>query len=452
MTDLHKSWFSGAPLCAAALVLSACAGDISPSAALGDDDQQACSAISISALEDKSAFLVEANASDDDAWVYFDMDNAEEVSENDSTKVWDLAFRRFLVRSNGGEGGPDTVAVAFTQGSGASFDSVAQPADDGSTDGSGQFRQDGPDPDPEGGNNDGNGHVLNSYPVDPDHGLSEAVVDGWPVYDDQSHRLSPRPETIFTVRSSAGAYYKVEFLGYYSSAHGGAGYPQFKYANHASGWSTDEIALGASGCGDDVVIPTVEVEQDDEIYTVQVNASAEDSWIYLNLGGLDQRVYANDDEAALSLDWDIAFKRTDIMLNGGSSGPGAAGAHDLLNGTFGERTEPPAEGGVEIPQGVLLPIPTTVVYHQDGRGLAMTSQPPRSAGDDDGDLLGDFGWYNYAGFSSGFLDHTIRPRSATYVVRAADGQTYYEVEFFQYYLTLDEQEIAGYIAFRMRVL
>lgn len=437
------------------MLLAACAGDISPDnpvSGVGGLEDEACSAITIEALEDKSAFRVEANASAEATWVFFDMDNGMEVDENDSSHVWDIAFQRFLVRSNGGEGGPDTVAVAYTQGSNVTFANTGVPSDDGTTDGSGNFRQDEEDPDPDAGSNDGNGHVLNSYPVDPEYGVNEAVVNGWPVYDDSTHRLSPRPDTIFTVRSSAGEYYKVEFLAYYSSNHGGAGYPQLIYANHADGWTTDDIPLSVSGCGDEVEIPTVDVQQEGEIYTVQVNASGDAEWIYLNLASREHVLFTEAESPDTSMAWDMAFMRTDVKLNGGSSGPGNAGAHDLLNGTFGERTEAPMEGDIEIPDGGLIPIPTTVEFHQDDGNLAMTNEPPRSLADDDGDLLGDFGWYHYAGFSSGFLDHTITPRSVTYVIRGADGASYYEVEFFQYYLNLEGQDIADYVAFRLREL
>ena len=385
----------------AVILLSACKDDISattePSSTLppaaNNPAAGNCSsnAVSIIALDDKSAFQVEVNASSEDSWVFFDLDNAQEVAEDDAEKVWDIAFQRFLTRSNGGEGGPGNVAVAYTQRAGTTFANTNQPEDDGSVDGSGNYRQDGADPDPEGGNFDGDGHALNSYPEDPNKGGTDPTVDGWPVYNFSNHRISPREETIFTVRASSGEYYKIEFLNYYSSAHGGSGYPQFNYAGHAEGWTTDVVTAN-SGCdgsapgsdedgdgGASPRFPNVDVEQSGDVYTLQVRATEEDEWIYLNLARREQISFPDPVDPAESTDWDIAFMRTGMKLNSGVSGSGNAGAHDVLNGTFGERTGAPEEGAVDTEGGGLIPLlPASVEYHQDeGSTLVMTSQPPQ---------------------------------------------------------------------------
>ncbi len=55
----------------------------------------------------------------------------------------------------------------------------------------------------------------------------------------------------------------------------------------------------------------------------------------------ENRVVAREDSA--STQWDVAFRGTTILVNGGTSGPGQ-GAGLLLDGIFSEITEAPASG------------------------------------------------------------------------------------------------------------
>ena len=55
-------------------------------------------------------------------------------------------------------------------------------------------------------------------------------------------------------------------------------------------------------------------------------------------------IVANADSA--TADWDIAFRGTDILINGGTSGPGN-GAAQLVDGLFEEVIEAPTEGWVQ---------------------------------------------------------------------------------------------------------
>jgi len=108
--------------------------------------------------------------------------------------------------------------------------------------------------------------------------------------------------------------------------------------------------------------------------------------------------------------WDIGFQGQRIIFNGGTSGPGSAAAQ-LVEATFGEVTEAPADG-----------------YLADGANAACSS----------GFVLcpvSGQGWYTYVPFSAdpndgGFLS----PRAGrTIVLRNADGATYSKVRITSYY-------------------
>lgn len=73
------------------------------------------------------------------------------------------------------------------------------------------------------------------------------------------------------------------------------------------------LALLAA-CADDTVGP------EGPTPTSQITVNAADSWVYVDLDGTASVVAVTD--PATSAAWDIAFFGTNVMLNGGSAGPG----------------------------------------------------------------------------------------------------------------------------------
>ncbi|XOZ32995.1 HmuY family protein [Halomonadaceae bacterium KBTZ08] len=72
----------------------------------------------------------------------------------------------------------------------------------------------------------------------------------------------------------------------------------------------------------------------DEIASQRLDASSHDSATYLNLKTGDTLALTAE-EAAASTDWHLAFRRNDIKLNGGNSGPGdVAGAVGVAQSDF----------------------------------------------------------------------------------------------------------------------
>jgi hypothetical protein len=107
------------------------------------------------------------------------------------------------------------------------------------------------------------------------------------------------------------------------------------------------------------------------------------------------RVPASDSN---STNWDIAFRRTRIIFNGGNSGPGLGGAY-MYNGLFNE----------------LKNVAVDSIRADSTRQLAISNRPGE-------------GWYNYDGPNN----LTTPIPGKVLVIRTADGK-YAKLEILNYY-------------------
>lgn len=118
--------------------------------------------------------------------------------------------------------------------------------------------------------------------------------------------------------------------------------------------------------------------------------------------------------------WDVGFRRTTIIVNGGTSGPGAAGAI-IQSKLFDEVTEAPADG-----------------YAVDNKAANPAYAIPTGSGK---------GWYTYNGQTN-----VITPTAGKVLVfKTADGH-YAKVEILSFYkgnkATPTSADISGYYSFR----
>jgi hypothetical protein len=125
------------------------------------------------------------------------------------------------------------------------------------------------------------------------------------------------------------------------------------------------------------------------LYTV--DATSPDQWRYFSF-----RVGSVLDNAG-PRDWDLAFRRYQIIANGGPRFSGAGGVVDLGRVAFARVSSVP-EAGYQVTEG-----------DADPRNPALAS------------------WYSYSYFS-----HVLNPRPHVWAVRLADGR-YAKVEFVSYY-------------------
>lgn len=150
---------------------------------------------------------------------------------------------------------------------------------------------------------------------------------------------------------------------------------------------------------------TVSAELHQNILTV--DATDRENWTYISLLLEGEVVDIND--AATSLKWDLGFKRTAVIANGGASGLGKAGAMALEDISF--------EDILEAPEGD---------YISDTDQIATFAR-------------GD-GWYTYTGPPN----HWILPNAVVYILQTAEGN-FAKLRFIGYYENNETKEGSGNI-------
>jgi len=192
-----------------AVVPSACSSALRQSLSLVDK----VSTGSVSVLDqtgDERTLYIDAtaggiNGQDSNPWVYVSLATGEAVALTDldalDSTAWDLAFKRFIVRTNGGDSGP---------GQGGAI-RIALPWDkvDAST--------------------LGNQMLPSESWFDADCNLKvdenmELVTtfSGWSMYDEATHVLNAA-DVVFITAGADGSLYKVGILDYYSTPTGAHG-------------------------------------------------------------------------------------------------------------------------------------------------------------------------------------------------------------------------------------
>lgn len=121
------------------------------------------------------------DASDPGRWRFFDFSRGS-VVEDPEPGAWDLAFRRFHIIANGGDGFPGRGGIVALEG--AAFDSVRVLP--------------------------GQGYLRTEADGDSTH----AATEDWYRYSFTSHVLRPRP-VVYGVRTADGRYAKLEIVSYY---------------------------------------------------------------------------------------------------------------------------------------------------------------------------------------------------------------------------------------------
>ena len=157
-------------------------------------------------VEDGDNLRTAVDSTDYETWLYFDFESAGQVDEDDADSPWDIAFRRVVIKSNGGVSGDGNVEVAIVDET--SFDEVLVPPAEGwVTD------------------IEGNGFIR-------DPGGTAFNQDPWYDYDLINHTLSPKEGRIYVVRTVEGNFFKLRMDAYYDedavSAH-----PSFTWATVA---------------------------------------------------------------------------------------------------------------------------------------------------------------------------------------------------------------------------
>ena len=137
------------------------------------------------------------------------------------------------------------------------------------------------------------------------------------------------------------------------------------------------------------------------VYTVDARDEGEWRWFDFSRGAVV--------ESTAGREWDIAFRRHDILVNGGEGFAGDGGAVALGGVAFDALTEAPDTGYLGSVAG------------RDSTSAAFD------------------GWYDY-----GFTSHLLEPKPAVYAIRTADGR-YAKLEILSYYCP---EAVSGCLTFR----
>ncbi len=139
-----------------------------------------------------------------------------------------------------------------------------------------------------------------------------------------------------------------------------------------------------------------------ESKSVSINAAAFDKWVYFSFE-TDTIVTVAD--FSNSLEWDIAFHRSDIRLNCGNSGKGKGGCLSMGKVSFDDVTEAPADGTYELDATM------KVLKNYDLANMVEVDEPANL-------LMSQ--WVTRSGMSNTGPLYTVN--NNIYIVRTANGR------------------------------
>jgi hypothetical protein len=188
---------------------SMCSAALKQSLSLVDEVSTARVSV-VSENDDERTLFIDAsvgglNGQDTHPWVYIALDTGQAVAVTDlealSSTAWDLAFKRSVVRTNGGDSGPGMggairIALGWDKVTRATLGNKALPTE-------AWFDAD---------------CMLS---LDAAQNLI-TTFSGWSEYDEANHVLSAA-DVVFITAAADGSLYKVAILDYYGTPTGGHG-------------------------------------------------------------------------------------------------------------------------------------------------------------------------------------------------------------------------------------
>ena len=153
--------------------------------------------------QDDGSIIAVFDARASDKWVYLDFDAGAEVqlTETEQFEQWDLAFRRYKGKVNGGHHGEGQVIVSLLADTELADVSEA-PLTPWTTD-------------------------LPDSEEDDDE-FPEYALGDWFNYDPISHILTPKTQ-VYVLRTTEGDFVKLAYVGYYD-ADGQSGFPSIQWS------------------------------------------------------------------------------------------------------------------------------------------------------------------------------------------------------------------------------
>lgn len=298
-------------------------------------------------------------------YTFYSLETKAEVPYTDSaTTKWDVAFRGTTVLVNGGTSGPGQGQAQVMTGTTYEAQATAPTT----------------------------GYVSD--------GTAKAIPtgsgNGWYNYDPTSHVISPIAGRVILLKTATGKYAKLQITNYYQGA------PANPTGTEPSGY----YSFRAS----------VQLDGSTRLNTTLYSAGQPLAPVHYTFYSFVSKGTVPYTDSA-STKWDVAFRGTAVLVNGGSSGPGQ-GQAQVLPGLFAELTAAPTTG-----------------YTSDG---ATAKAIPTGSGN---------GWYSYDQNT-----HLISPIAGRVIALKTALGKYAKLEIQNYYKDAPTSPSAtspsGYYTFR----
>ena len=140
--------------------------------------------------------------------VYFSFSTNSIIPASQANTInWDIAFRRSVIRLNGGISGPGNAGLIIRTGD---FDDILTADESG-------YKVDGEGPEDETGAT-----------------LERLVFNNWYEYDASTSTITPKPQ-VYVIRTANNKYLKMEILDYYDPITSNGGVYKFRYTYQPGG-------------------------------------------------------------------------------------------------------------------------------------------------------------------------------------------------------------------------
>ncbi len=182
-----------------------------------------------------------------------------------------------------------------------------------------------------------------------------------------------------------------------------------------------------NGDAEEAVLETRDMA--DGVLATQVKATDYEAWVYVDLD-VDRAAVVDISNGGESTDWDLAFRRSNIKVNGGHSGPADVAVAAVPRADFDAMTQAPV-----------------ALFEADAPAAAEENQDQPDFIDDDGtdfvfgrpNAVSPNGWFDYDP-----INHVLSPADVVFVIRSSEGN-FFKFGFLGYY---SEAGSSGYPTFR----
>ncbi len=245
------------------------------------------------------------DATSSTAWTYLDLETSTIVApatpEDDSS--WDLGFRRYHIKLNGGISGTGGMEVVPMPG--VAYDTALDEPTEGWT--------------------------TDQVDGDDENDIEDYALYDWFAYDGETHHVSPA-ELIYVVRTVEKSLLKVELLGYYDVA-GTPGYVHLHWGGLDDTWDPDDTGdTDTDDPGDEIVC------SEDEAKVVVTDVAEGVQQAVLDTTSVEESACLGFDAGHATEGWDLAVMKWTFV----SSGEVA----ELPGQDFDALTAAPSEGFV----------------------------------------------------------------------------------------------------------